>query len=971
MTAPTGSKTDTDLLLADLFEQVTGKLQAGEALDVEAYAADHPQCAQQLRELLPTLEFLVDLSSIPSRAGSSAHGLSAASSPAPARGILGDFQILGEIGRGGMGIVYQAEQISLDRRVALKVLPFAAVLDPKHLQRFKNEARAAASLDHPNIVHVHSVGCDRGVHYYAMQYIEGQTLAEVISQASGDKSDGVTGRRGDKLTMPTPTDSPAHPVTLSPAHPVTADTSPLAALSTETSPRNPQFFRTVARLGIQAAEALEHAHQMGVVHRDIKPSNLMVDDRGHLWITDFGLAMTQTDANLTMSGDLLGTLRYMSPEQVQAKHGVLDHRTDVYSLGLTLYELLTFEPAFPGDDRQKLLRQVIEDDPRPPRQLNSEIPKDLETIVLKATAKEPQDRYATAQQLADDLGRFLEDQTIRARRPTLAQRATKWSRRHRPVVWSAAVALAMAVIGLSISTVVILGKEAETQRALQQAKQNEARAKVEAAKANAVVDLMQQMLASANPEEVKGADYTVRQLLDDFSEDLGDQLQDQPEVEATIRSTIGKAYWRLGINEKAGPHLKTSLELRRQVFGQQHPKVAQSLLDYAWVLDEKGNADEAEVLVRKALAILRKQPNQTEAMIYALRSLQKFLTDQRRHAEADTVAAEALAIAGEEPAEKYPIIADILHGLARSQRWQGNLAKAEALARNALAIHRKVHGSQHPETAWCLTELATVLRYQGNYAQAEVNYREALAIFRSLQTGESEGAAHALLGLASALQAQGDHAGLEAPWRETLDIRRKQFGDDHPKTAWARYYLSRALKAQGDKPEARAHLAKAFEAFTKAAEPKANDPQAGRQSAVEQNKLAWLLATCPEQEFRDPVRAVELAKRAVQLAPEKASIWNTLGVAQYRAGDWDAAIDALEKSLELQSDNGFDFFFLAMAHWQLGEKDEVRQWYEKAVEWMEKNKPEDEELRRFRAEAEELMGPSEDHHGDTEATEKE
>ena len=203
---------------------------------------------------------------------------------------------------------------------------------------------------------------------------------------------------------------------------------------------------------------------MGVVHRDIKPSNLMVESRlpspsgrgargegaerqaPHLWITDFGLAMTQTDANLTMTGDLLGTLRYMSPEQVQAKHGVLDHRTDVFSLGLTLYELLTLQPAFPGDDRQKLLRQVAEDDPRPPRQLNQAIPKDLETIVLKATAKDPQSRYATAQQLADDLRRFVEDKPIQARRPTLLQRAKKWLRRHRAAVNASTAAMVIVLL---------------------------------------------------------------------------------------------------------------------------------------------------------------------------------------------------------------------------------------------------------------------------------------------------------------------------------------------------------------------------------------------------------------------------------------------------------------------------------------------------------------------------------------------
>src|SRR5439155_364276 len=215
-------------------------------------------------------------------------------------------------------------------------------------------------------------------------------------------------------------------------------------------------FRSVARLGVQAAEALDYAHQMGVVHRDIKPGNLMLDGRGDVWVTDFGLAhLQQGEASLTLTGDLVGTLRYMSPEQALAKRVVIDHRTDVYSLGVTLYELLTLEPAFGGSDRQELLRQIAFEEPRPPRRLNKAIPAELETIVLKAMEKNPAERYGTAQELADDLQRFLKDEPLRARRPSLVQRGQKWARRHRPVVTSVIVAtaavLAIAIVALLIS----------------------------------------------------------------------------------------------------------------------------------------------------------------------------------------------------------------------------------------------------------------------------------------------------------------------------------------------------------------------------------------------------------------------------------------------------------------------------------------------------------------------------------------
>jgi serine/threonine protein kinase len=211
----------------------------------------------------------------------------------------------------------------------------------------------------------------------------------------------------------------------------------------------------VAELGIQAAEALDHAHALGVVHRDVKPANLLLDGRGGLWVTDFGLAQIQSDARLTMTGDLVGTLRYMSPEQALAKRVVVDHRTDVYSLGATLYELLTLEPAYAGSDRQELMRQIAFEEPRRPRAINKAVPAELETIVLKAMEKNPADRYATARELAEDLRRWLDDQPIQARRPGLVARAQKWSRRHRPLVHASMGLVVLALVLLATSNAVI------------------------------------------------------------------------------------------------------------------------------------------------------------------------------------------------------------------------------------------------------------------------------------------------------------------------------------------------------------------------------------------------------------------------------------------------------------------------------------------------------------------------------------
>jgi serine/threonine protein kinase/Tfp pilus assembly protein PilF len=356
-------------------------------------------------------------------------------------GRLGDFRILREVGRGGMGVVYEAEQISLGRRVALKVLPFAATMDPRHLQRFHNEARAAAGLHHTSIVPVYGVGCDRSVHFYAMQFIEGQTLAALIADLR---------QRGGQ--SPLPADQPTTPhVPGAPA----AETVERAATSTERPAQDSAYFLRVAEWGIQAAEALDYAHQMGVVHRDVKPANLLLDAAGRLWVTDFGLAQAQSHVRLTQTGDLVGTLRYMSPEQALAKRVVIDHRTDVYSLGATLYELLTLRPAYSGNDRQELLRQIAFEEPARLRRLNRAIPAELEIIVLKALEKNPKDRYATAQELADDLERYRRDEPIRGRRPSLMRRAQKWARRHRPLVAGvgAAMLMGLAVLAGSIGWV--------------------------------------------------------------------------------------------------------------------------------------------------------------------------------------------------------------------------------------------------------------------------------------------------------------------------------------------------------------------------------------------------------------------------------------------------------------------------------------------------------------------------------------
>jgi WD40 repeat protein/serine/threonine protein kinase len=447
----------SDPHLAEVVEEYRALLKSGNPFDRAAFRAEHAELGPALAECLDALDFM-DGAGLALRSDGAMSPGAGAEFLGGLQRTLGDFRILREVGRGGMGIVYEAEQVSLGRRVALKVLPLAALLDPRQLQRFQNEARAAASLEHPHIVPVYGIGCERSVHYYAMKFIDGQSLAALI-HAQRQISEPRPSGSGDGSPLPDGRGSNS--------------TAPVAALSTQRPARDAAAFRQIAEWGIQAAEALEHAHALGIVHRDVKPANLMLDGAGKVWITDFGLARIAADAGLTASGDLVGTLRYMSPEQALGRHGFVDHRTDVYSLGATLYELLTLRPALDGKDRQELLRQLTFEEPQQPRRLNRAIPPELEIILLKALAKIPAERYATAQELADDLRRYLEHRPIRARRPSWFQFIHKWIRRHRTVVTAVTTTL---IVALVLSTAAVWREREGTLSALHDAEQQRRRA---------------------------------------------------------------------------------------------------------------------------------------------------------------------------------------------------------------------------------------------------------------------------------------------------------------------------------------------------------------------------------------------------------------------------------------------------------------------------------------------------------------
>ena len=412
-----------DSELADVFDRYAAALDLGDDEKADRILDDYPELGDEFRIPLRGLYLLGREAQEQNR------GEDQANANAPTQ--LGDFQIHGELGRGGMGVVYRATQISLQRPVALKILPFTAVLDPRQVARFRNEAQAAASLHHPHIVPVYGVGCERGVHYYSMQLIEGQTVAEFIEQF--------------RLDRPHPHGSPV---------PASPNAETIDGLSTIASHYSKNYVQRVIEVGSRVAEAIHFAHENGIVHRDVKPSNLLLDQATKVWVADFGLARNREASNLTSNGDQLGTLRYMSPEQAAGRNNEVDFRTDIYSLGVTLAELLTLRPAFETSDRMELLTAIETGNPISLRAVNPSISLDLETVIHKATERLPADRYQSAQLFADDLLRCFEGKPIQAKRKTVLDRCTKFIARHRWLAAGAATALLMAaIIATGVATV--------------------------------------------------------------------------------------------------------------------------------------------------------------------------------------------------------------------------------------------------------------------------------------------------------------------------------------------------------------------------------------------------------------------------------------------------------------------------------------------------------------------------------------
>jgi serine/threonine protein kinase len=983
MTAPVESNKSPAVngaLLAELVEEITQAIEAGTPVDLDAYLLAFPQHAEELRRLLPAVQALGqlggserDAASGEGQAGTEGHGVS---------GVLGDFRIVRELGRGGMGVVYEAEQLSLGRRVALKVLPLTAMMDPRQLQRFQNEARAAASLHHEHIVPVHAVGSERGVHYYAMQLVNGPSLAEVIA---GQRSESQAAGSVDPTTdyTPRPPDS-------------AADTAPAARANTERVPRDAAYFRRVAEWGIQAATALEHAHALGIVHRDVKPANLMLDGAGKLWVADFGLARIGVDSGLTVSGDLVGTLRYMSPEQALARHGLVDHRTDVYSLGATLYELLTLRPALNGKDRQELLRQIAFEEPPRPRRLNRAIPPELEIILLKALAKNPAERYATAQELADDLRRFLEDRPILARRPSLLRRLNKWTSRHKGLVAGGIGLLFVAVVLLIISNVLIWQANQETLHALRVAELRRAdiggvNAKMQAlqerleGKLTDALQALEEVLAEVHAPDAGSGSQTSRlrravleRALNFYERTLREKEQDKASEIPRYREKVGWACLRLANTCAHFGEFDRAIRAYR-LTGPAFDRAGRSDLPVS-------NRPQAEKDYRQALATWKEKSPATYYQIPDYR--QALATYQARAALQLTSRIEALDHR-QQPATSQERAAE------ESERRSMASAAEQAYQEQIALLERVSNDFPGKETTYyhlmrCLLSQAERWDKAGRSPEARELYHRAVKHYerlvkevrpgswelhfqgpsKSVHNGKvvispprvSSSACESGFDLAKRLKEVGHPQDADKVHRLTavlLDRMAAQVPDgsaDRDRFAKLCSSIGKRLAEAGMPQESKRVFtleAAARERFLASCDSMPNSAN----RAMAMNNLAWFLATCPDRQLRNADRAVKLSMDAVRLVPGNGGFWNTLGVAHYRKGNWKDCLEALGKAATLRGGgDSFDFFFQAMAHWQLGQKEQARKWYGQAVTWMEKRSPQTEELRHFRAEAGALLG---------------
>jgi tetratricopeptide (TPR) repeat protein len=744
---------------------------------------------------------------------------------------IGRYKIIDKIGEGGFGSVFMAEQEEPVRRmVALKIIKLG--MDTKEvIARFEAERQALALMDHPNIARVFDAGAtDTGRPFFVMELVRGVSINKYCDE--------------HRLTT-----------------------------------------RQRLELFLDVCHAVQHAHQKGIIHRDLKPTNVLVtmqEDKAIPKVIDFGIAKATshrlTEKTLyTGFREFVGTPEYMSPDQAELNGANVDTRTDIYSLGVLLYEILTSGRPFDGEmlnsaslaDILRVIREV--EPPKPstrwlvpnnaqeltelaqhhrsePRALMRRIRGDLDWIVMKAMEKNRSRRYATAKDLADDVERHLQHLPITASAPGIAYKCRKFIRRHRAAVLTGSIAVVALIGGFALATIGLI--QANSARAALKI-ESEA-AKQAQAGAEATNSFLQQMLASVDPDRALGREVTVRYMLDEAAKRIEEgALIDQPEVEASVRMTLGETYEGLGAYETAEAHLSTASDILHSRLGERHPSTLRAQRSLAGILRVQGKFAAAESLLRRTA------------------DLQAEISG---NSHPDTLAS--------------------LTELARALWGPGRFEEAESIHRSTLAIQRKVLGDAHPDTIESMIHLGGVNRALGRFDQAEPLLREALQLCRRVRGEEHPQTAVAMNSLGLLLESQRSYGQAEELYRKTYGVDQHILGADHPHTLVSMNNLLRVLDAQGKSAERVPLIRDRLGQLARAA----NRADA---SPSDLHDYAWELLNSESVDLRDHASALPMALRAVDLDGRRnANLLETLATAHRLNGNLDHAITAQREALE-------------------------------------------------------------------------
>jgi serine/threonine-protein kinase len=885
---------------------------------------------------------------------------------------LPGLELVAVLGSGGMGVVFKARQARLDRDVAVKFLRDAHRADSGQRERFLQEARAVARLRHPHLVQVYEFGevpAAGGVTsqpYLVLEYVPGGSLSNLL--------------RG----------SPQPPREAARLVETVADAIHYAhqqgVIHRDLKPAN------VLLLKQKTTEHTEDTEKDNNGSSSVFSVSSVVDFIPK--VTDFGLAKFLAGSDLTRSGELLGTPSYMAPEQAAGKSGAITAAVDVYGLGTILYETLTGRPPFMAATVDATLALVRQEEPVPPRRLQPTVPRDLETICLKCLRKEPGRRYASAGELADDLRRFRAGEPIQARPVGLAERFLVWCRR-KPGVAGLLAALVLVLLAGSCGVLwqwqVARDNAAEAERNAADYRRERDTALHETERANHHLEIVRERVdqlyrLGSDLLRRPGLHRTGQDVLEEalaFYKELLPEEGNNPKVRGKAAELFGNVAWihqNLGQAAKAAEAWDHQARLLTSMLEEEPASKDKRLLladVHRWrgnMRRDLGKAREARQAYDQAAelheGLEREFPGEAKykvALANTLFNMSWLLSRRDQTEELETLYRRILELE-RAAVHAEPHNPQFNTELALALQGQGlffletrRASQAEDAFREALAIDQKVRARGHLKglieryTAPIFVNLGRVLAATGRAQEAEQAYQEAVKLLEPLVREFPEAApnraelAQTLAWLSNFLQDAGRR-------QEAVEIRRRVI--DHYETLKAKFpeipqyqrelvvsYLKllRLLWDLGRQSEAAEPCRKLLDLDT--------------EDAWVNNELAWFLATSPEPRWRDAARAVRLAQKAVNAERKSGEYRNTLGVAHYRNGDHKAAVAELETAMSLRAGGGdsYDWFFLAMAHWQLGDRDQARMWFDRAVEWMDRNRPHDDQLRRFRAEAQAML----------------